>query len=134
MEIQPATIDQMVKGKGGKVVAISSDVGNVAKDLLQLKSEMSLHVNEEGGFFFVQDIDQTGRSYIVTTSQDCDQRLVERVRKIMQPSYDLNKEAAKLEKQVEKDKTDKHHEEVGEIGQKLFHAMRKDLGYGKKNY
>jgi hypothetical protein len=79
-------------------------------------------------FVVYQLCDQDGDERLVTTSQTFDQRLVERIRQITHESYDLAGELAREDDRRDRERDHEFSEQVGEIGERLFHAMRKDKG------
>jgi hypothetical protein len=50
------------------------------------------------------------------------------VQKIIHPSYNYADDLARLEQEAKKDQDRKFDEQVGEVGERLAHALRKDLG------
>jgi hypothetical protein len=128
MEIQPASLAQVRRARGGQFVAIEDDVANVARDLHALDPSLRLRFSEAGGYFVVyQDLGE-GKENIVTTAQELDQRIVKRVEEVMQPSYDYAAELAAQDAKAEADAQERFNEQVGEIGERLFHAARRDKG------
>lgn len=134
MQIQPASIEQITKGRNGMRVRISSDVGNIAKDLANIDPDLELHANETGGYYEVRcKHPVSGKSYLVTTALDLDQRIVDSIRKMRDPQYDFIKESDQIEKAAKKELEHQRKEKVGEAGEKLAHSMRKDL-HIQKNF
>lgn len=132
MEIRPAKIDQIIKGKNGKRHVISNDVGDIAGKLKEIDSSFELHFNETTEYFVV--IQRIGDSeHMVTTALDLDDRIVDRIKQITQPGYNFETEADKIKKQADKDLEHSRKEQVGEIGERLAHALRTDLNE-KKNF
>ena len=131
MEIQPLSIDQFQRDKDGKQVLIQSDVGNVAIDLQKLDKRLVLRVTESGGFVvFRREQRPNGavKEELVTTATELDQRIVKRVEKIMSERYDLAGELDRLDIEAEKAIDYKRTEEISIAGERLAHALRKDLG------
>lgn len=132
MEIRPASIAQVAQARDGRMIEIGDDVGNVAKSLQQIDPGLRLRYSEAGEYFVVYwrpDEWDEGDGQLVLTAQECDQRIVKRVQEIAQPGYDF---AAELERLDEQTRTEKEHEwseRVGETGERLAHALRKDRGY-----
>lgn len=132
MEIRPATLDQIQKGRNGKKVVITNDVGDVAKKLKEVDPTLELHYNESAQYFVV--IQRVGNiEHLVTTALDLDDRIVERIKKITKPEYNYEEESIAIKKQADKDLEHRRKEQVGEIGERLAHAIRKDLNE-KKNF
>jgi len=132
MEIKPATIDQIIKGRNGKRVVITNDVGDVARQIKEVSPDLELHYNETAQYFVVVQKHENGE-HLVTTAQELDGSIVERVKQITNPQYNFDIEAAKIEK-AEKEAMEKRRKEhIGEVGERLAHGFRKDLNI-KKNF
>lgn len=127
IEITPATLDQVIKGRGGRLVQIEADVGNVAKDLQELDSTLRLKYNEAGEFYAVYNIYADGSSHLVTTATECDQRLYRRVKQLYSNNYDYHAESERLESDGAKERDHEFKEKVGEASERLAHAIRTDL-------
>jgi hypothetical protein len=117
------------------MVQIDDDVQGVADALHGIDSHISLRFSEAGNYFVIQWKDDH-ESYLITTAQDLDQRIVKRVEKIYhdvrQPGYSF---AGELEKAEAKNKAEMDHEASEARGpalERLAHAMRADLGYDKQ--
>jgi hypothetical protein len=132
MEIKPATLDQIVKGRDGKRHVITNDVGNIAQQLKDIDSTFELHFNEKTEYFVV--LQKIGNEeHMVTTAQELDVRILDRIREVINPNYNYEQESIKIQKESEKEAEHKRKEQVGEIGERLAHAMRTDLNE-KKNF
>lgn len=125
-EIVPATLTQVVRGRGGSTILIEDDVCGVAQRLKEIDDSFRLRYNEQGEFFVVYQLTGDGEK-LVTTAQECDARLVERVRRVASDSYDYGAEVTKAEDEADRIKNEQFKEEVGEISERLAHAVREDL-------
>lgn len=132
MEIKAATLDQIIKGRNGKRVVITNDVGDIARQIKEISPDLELHYNETASYFVVIQKHDNGE-HLVTTAQELDARIVERVKQITNPQYNFDIEAAKIEKQKEAEAEHKRKEHIGEVGERLAHGFRKDLNI-KKNF
>jgi hypothetical protein len=74
-----------------------------------------------------------GDGHLVLTAQDCDQRIVQRIRRIMQSDYDYMAELDKAEAKAKEEKDAAWSEKIGPIAERLAFAMRKELGYDKSS-
>lgn len=132
IEIRPATVGQVARTRLGKNVAVDADVANVARDLRDISPEFRLEYDPHGDFFIVSQVrvmpDGSEEISLVTTAQDCDQRIVRRVREITAPGYDVGAEMERLDREADKRKEHALTERVGPIAEKLAWALRKDLG------
>lgn len=130
MEIQPATLAQVQRAADGRMVEIPDDVANVAKDLQTIDPSLRLRWSEVSGHYAVyQHFEHPNgviEDHLVLTAQECDQRIVKRVERIAHSSYDFEAELAKGAKGRE-DRSE-FRESLGDYGERLEHALRRDLG------
>lgn len=126
MEVQPATLPQIQKGRRGRVVFIDNDALGVAKQLREIDSNLRLAWNEFGEYFVVYQQLDDGTEHLVTTAQEADGRLVKRVQKIASRFYNYAEELDKQDKETDRKSEYKSSEYVGELAEELAHAIRKD--------
>jgi NADPH:quinone reductase-like Zn-dependent oxidoreductase len=129
MKIQPASIDQVLQTREGEWLVVHADTGSVALQIEEIArargAHLELHRSEHNGIYkvvqFLGDEEQ-----LVTTALEADQRLVDKVREVTSPHYDIGAELDKLE--AEKDRSFEHQqaEKIGDIGERLAHALRVD--------
>lgn len=132
IDITPASLDQIVRGRGGNLIVIENDVNNVATDIRTIHPDLFLRYNDQGGYFVVlQDLGPNHRPHVVTTAQECDQRLVRRVQAIVQGTingtYDYGAEIDKHHTETDRINNVQFAEHVGEVSEKLAWAIREDL-------
>lgn len=132
IDITPASLDQIVRGRGGNLIVIENDVNNVATDIRAIHPDLFLRYNDQGGYFVVlQDMGPNHRPHVVTTAQECDQRLVRRVQGIVQGTingtYDYGAEIDKHHSEIDRINNAQFDENVGEVSEKLAWAIREDL-------
>jgi hypothetical protein len=133
-EIQPASIDQIMRGKNGKFVQIEDDVGNVARDIKAIDKRLCVRYSEAGEYFVVYAREEwmpPGDGYLVTTAQELDGRLVDRLRRVAHHSYNFADEVDRIDDEYDRQHEKRRKEQVGEIAERLSHAMRKELGLDK---
>jgi hypothetical protein len=130
MRIQPASLAQLQQSASGRWLEIESDVGSVALQLKEIADtlgiELHLRLSEVTGIFKVIQV-IGGEEQLVTSAQEADQRLVDRVREVTSPSYDLAEAVEAVERDKQRDFDRVQAEKVGEVGERLAHALRKDL-------
>jgi hypothetical protein len=137
MEIQPASMAQVVTGRGGRRIPVDDDVGNIARRIKEIDNSLSLQFNERGEFFVVvQTVDTpTGpEEKLVLTAQELDERVLHRVKHITHQSYDYVAEMDQMDAQAKRDEDHAFHEKTGEAGEVAAHALRKDLGATNKAF
>ncbi len=142
MKVEPAHIDQLVRGLSGRMVPIGADAGGVADDLRRIDPGLKVRFAEAGRppFWAVYHESEDGRTteLVLTCTayqghtgvwQGLDQRVVQRVREIDPANgYDYAAEVEKQNRQAAVDKRKAFAEKVGPIGELAAFATRKDLG------
>lgn len=137
-EIQPASINQIYQGKGGKIVEIDGDTGDFAKQLKEIDPSLCLRWSEAGEYFAVYARDEhhlEGDGYLVATYQELDARILEDIRRIkwenQRAGYSFADEIEKAEAAAQKQFDHEQREKIGEGAEELAFALRKELGYDK---
>jgi hypothetical protein len=134
MEIRSASYNQVLKGRGGRMVLIDDDVCGIAAQLLEIDPSLRLRWSEAGEYFVVyQQIDEHTR-HLVTTAQELDGRLLQRVLKITHPDFDFAAEVDRIDAEADAAIEHRFHEGVGERGERLAHAVRKDMGFTNRAF
>ena len=141
MEVQPASLEQVRRGRDGRMVLVSSDVGGVAAELRRLDPTLRLKYAEAGEHWVVYRVHRQGEACadddpdrteeLVLTAQECDQRIVRRVMEIhpaLNNGYDFVAEVDRINREAEQRRRTQGRELVEERGERLAHAIRKDLG------
>jgi hypothetical protein len=128
MELQPATLAQVQMGRGGRMVTVDADVGDVVRQLREIDPRLHVEYNFDGGYFVLYQLLENGDEHLVTTAQQLDARLVNRVREISSPDYDYVADLEAGDRQRERDHEHAINEQIGEIGERLFHAFKRDTG------
>jgi hypothetical protein len=131
-EIRPASLTQVLRSQRGQRIVVDDDVQNVARDLRAIRGTLVLEFDPVEEIWIVYDRqtleDGSEQEDLVTTSLTCDQRLVQRVREVASPGYDLVAELDKVEARADRAQDEAFREQVGDAGEKLAWALRKDLG------
>lgn len=137
-EIEPASIEQIREGAGGKLHLITEDAGNIAKQIREIDPRLHLRFSERGGYYVVyarEEHDPPGSGYMVATYQELDGRIVRDLQRIKwlneQPGYSYADELEKQNEAAEKAREDAFSEKIAESAEKLAWAIRKDLGLDK---
>jgi hypothetical protein len=127
LDIQPASLTQFQRARNGKLIGITEDVGNVAQSLRDIDRALRLAYSPDQDISIVSHQDGDTERLVTTMQGTPDQRLVRRVREIASEGYDFAKELEKTEQANRKVRQDEFRERVGEVGERLAHALRKDL-------
>lgn len=142
-EIEPVSLAQVLEGYDGQMIVVDDDVSGVARDLRAIDPALVLRYHEPPGggtghFVVVQVIDEGDRhtEHLVTTAMECDQRLVDRVRKVTHESYDVAAELDSAQRQAARDRAaDSPIAKVlDERGDELAFALRRDLRVQNRIY
>lgn len=129
MEIARASLAQLQRGRDGRKLLITEDVGDIAKRIAEIDPTLFVRFNEDGEFFQVFQRIEEGplvKEQLVTTAQELTPALVEHVRMLGSEDYDLAKEADRIDREAEKNRDHRFSEKIGERGELLAHALRKD--------
>lgn len=125
--MQRATLSQVRAGRNGRLIEIEADVLDICRRIQEIDKSLGVDFNELGGYFRVyQTIN--GQKHTVTTTTELTPQVVEEVRRLAHPGYDLAAELDRLDDQADRERQHAFREQVGEVGEHLFHAVRKDLG------
>jgi len=109
------------------LIEIDADVMNICERIREIDSSLGVDWNEDGNYFRVYQLVQGGDKHVVTTTRELTPEVVEEVRRLADPNYDLASELDRIDDKAERDNRHAFHERVGEVGERLHHAMRKDL-------
>lgn len=123
---RPATVEQLRQARDGRLVHVG---GEVERALQEHDPNLRIRWSDTGQYYVVYYTNpETGDDELVTTALDYDMRIVARVIAIDSERYDLVSEIDRLDRQYERDVDHRFREQVGERGERLHHAIRKDLG------
>lgn len=135
MEVRPATLAQVIAGHDGVMVQVDDDVQGVANRLAEIDENLRLRYSMAGEYwvvYFKPPNEEEGNGYVVTTAQEIDMRLAERVAEVFykyrQPGYSLSAELDANDKAADEARDKAFTESAGEMYERLAHAIRKDLG------
>lgn len=133
MDIEHASLTQVVQGINGELIAIEDDVLDVARRLKEIHPSLHVYFNQQrhpkhgdDGYFVIYELCDDGKERLVTTAKELDPRLIAHFERLASESYDVVAEMDKMDDQAEKDKDHVFAEQVGEIGERLHHALRRD--------
>jgi hypothetical protein len=134
-EIEPASIEQIKRGRNGKLHLITEDAGGIAKRLREIDPRLHLRYSEQGQYYVVyarEENDPPGSGYMVATYRHLDGRIIrdiERVRWLNeQPDYSYADELEKKNAEAEAAREYEFSQKIGENAEKLAWAIRQDLG------
>jgi hypothetical protein len=114
------------------MILIEDDVQSVARDLQAISDDLHLHYDAVQDIWVVMQ-DRDDEETLVTTASTLDQRVVHRVRQVCSPGYDLAAELERVEAEADAEQDRRRREMAGEVGERLSHAVRTDLGV-KRNF
>ena len=137
MDITPASIDQVQSSADGRTHIVTADVGDVAKQLRELDRSFVLRYHEHTDHYSVIQMtgDPNEPEHFVTSCQPVDggvdPRLVDRLRQIMHPDYDVVAELERNNEQVRRDAQHARDEMQGAAIEKAAHEFRRLAGERK---
>jgi hypothetical protein len=127
VDIEYAPLASVQRGINGELITIEDDVLDIARRLKEIHPSLHLYWNEQGEYFVIYELCEDGRERLVTTVKELDPRLIEHFERMASESYDAVAEMDRMDDQAEKDRKHAFAEKTGEIGERLHHAIRKDL-------
>jgi hypothetical protein len=131
MIIESHSLPHIERGRRGVTIFIDDDALGVAKQLEEMKfpegyGKLCLAWNEFKETFVVIQVKDDGSEHIVTAAKQADGRLIDRVRRITHPSYNFAQELEVIDAQADKERDWLFSQRVGDLAERLAHAVRKD--------
>lgn len=126
MDIERADLVSVQRGIKGELIAIEDDVLDVVRRLREIHGGLNVRWNERGEYFVIYELCDDGRERLVTTVKELDPRLIRHFEMLASESWDAVAEMEKMDDQAERDKKQAFAEKMGESGERLHHAIRKD--------
>jgi methylthioribose-1-phosphate isomerase len=126
VEIQAASLAQVQRARNGRLVLVDDDVCGVVQQIQQINSTLRVRWSEISEHFAVYQVMTNGEEKLVTTALELDARLVERIRRVTHPDYNAAVEADFLDAERIRQADYEHSQKVGELGEQLLHAIRRD--------
>lgn len=134
VDINPGTVAQVHRSLQGKLVAVDHGPNDMAVRLRELDESLRLTYHPHDAIWVVwQEIhlpDGRVKESLVTSCQEdeCDGRLLARVREVVQPGYDIGAAIEASEREHEKQREAERQEVFGEASARLSFALSRDLG------
>lgn len=126
MDIEHASLACVQRGIKGELITIEDDVLDVARRLKEIHPSLHVYWNEQGEYFVIYELCDDGRERVVTTVKELDPRLIAHFEQLASESWNVVAEIDRMDAQADRDKEHAFAERVGEIGERLHHALRKD--------
>lgn len=131
-EIQPVNAMQVFQTDRGHLVAIDDDVQSVARELRAIDEGLKVWFDPDQDHFVIFHERTLGdgsvEEHLVTTAQELDQRIVERIRQISSRDYDYVAELERIDLAADRAAEHALSERIGPHLERLAHGLRKDLG------
>jgi hypothetical protein len=129
--ISEAPLPSVQRGRRGITVFVDDDALGVAKQLSEMEfpsgyGKLRLAWNEFREEFVVIQVKEDDSEHFVTSAEQADGRLIDRVRRITHPSYDFAKELDEIDARADQARASKFSEQVAEYAEKLAFAIRQD--------
>lgn len=129
MEIERAPLPQVTMSINGRKIPVESDVFDVVRRLQEISPRLFVNYIEQGDYFAIVEHCKDNVERLVTTTTKLTPDVVEHVRKIGSDSWDVGKEMDRMDDAAARSKKHQFFEKIGEIGERLHHALKKDLSY-----
>jgi hypothetical protein len=128
MDIVRAPLPVVQASIGKRRILIESDVFNIVEQLQEISPTLSVNFIDQGenGWYSIVETTPDGREHHVTTVLELTPAVVEHVKMLGSESYDAVAEMEKMDDQAALDKKRRFAERIGEVGERLHHALRKD--------
>lgn len=129
MEIRHASLAQVRRGRDGRRVAITEDLHDIVARLQEIDPGLKVFWNEYGEYYTIVETLADGSEGLVTNvpSDGLNAQLVDYVRMLGSERYSYIEEAERADAKAQAEGTHRFEEEIGEQGEKMAHAIRKDL-------
>lgn len=135
IDIRPGTMRQVHRAlASGRLVEVTHGPNEVGAKLREIDESLHLHYDPYELIWVVMQErslpDGSTKEELVTTAQeeDCDDRLVARVRQIASSSYDYVAEIERVEAEADKEHAARQSERFGDASERLAFAVSRDLG------
>lgn len=131
VEITPVSFDRVMKLRNGRRAVITGDVGGIVAQLVEIDERINVWYQPEVGVYVLELHtplpDGSIEESMIGAYEELDGRLVERVRQVCSPDYNIGAEIEASEARAAKANDEAHHEKAGDLAERLQHALRKDL-------
>jgi len=134
LDIEHADLLQVQRGIGGELITIDDDVLDVVRRLKEISPALNVRYNEHEQYFVIYELCTDGRERLVTTVKELDGRLISYFEMLASESWDAVAEMERMDDQAEVNKKYRFAEKIGEIGERLHHALNKDFEFRNKIY
>src|SRR2546423_12858037 len=125
MDIVRAPLPVVQASIGKRRIPIEADVYNIVERLKEISPTLSVNYIDQGdGWFSIVETTPDGKEHLVTTVTELTPAVVEHVRMLGSESYDAIAEMDRADDAAEKNKKRAFAEKVGEVGERLHHAIR----------
>lgn len=131
MELDRPSLSQVITGMHGELVTVEDDVLEVARRLKDIHPDLSVRWNQQGEYFTIYEDCPDGVERLVTNVKHLDGRLISYFERMAHESWDAVKEIEKMEAATDRERDHAMKERIGEIGERLHHALRKDFHFNQ---
>lgn len=132
MRIEHASLLQVQQSVGGQSTLVENDVLDVVARLQEIDPNLFVVYQEAGNYFTIVETCKDGKERGVTNVKELTPDVVDYVRMIGSDSWDVVAEMEKMDREADAAREHGFKEKVGEIGERLHHALRRDRGFDKQ--
>lgn len=116
------------------MVSIDGDLLDIIGQIKDLDPRLSVQWSVQGEYFQILERMPDGHDEMVFTTLALDQQVLDRLRLIASVDYDYVKELDRVDAQVDRDADHRFGEQAGEAGERLAHALRRDVQHKGKAF
>ena len=124
-----ASISEVQAGRGAELVNVEDDVLDVVRRLKEIHPGLNVTWNPYQEYFTVYELCEDGRERIVTNVTELDPRLIAHFEMLASDDWDPVKEMDRMDDEAEENQKKVFAEQVGEIGERLHHALASDYEF-----
>lgn len=121
-----ASLAEVQAGRGAELVNVEDDVLDVVRRLKEIHPGLNVRWNPRQEYFTIYELCDDGRERLVTNVTELDPRLIAHFEMLASESWDAVAEMDRMDDKADAEKKHAFEERVGEIGERLHHALRSD--------
>lgn len=125
--MRKASLAQVKKGRYGQLVEIGQDVLDVCARLREIDSSLTVQYSEDAGAFRIGEVGPDGKDRVICWVTELSADLPDHIQRVGKENYAAEME--RLDREADRAREHTFHEQIGEIGERLHHAVGKDLGW-----
>ena len=121
-----STLAQVRRASDGRLIPVDGDVFDVCQRIREVDRSLGVEFNLKSEQYRIYEEGDDGVRRTVKWVAELTPDLPEHLRQLLHTDY--ARELERVDRQAERDAAHAFHERVGPVGERLAHAVRKDLG------